>query len=264
MIQSIPQTILLSKPHPWGKNLGRAVCKSLIFSYNNDANDYFDIVYDHQPFQEPQFDNTSQVSQATQDGQHDDIIVEPTATTPTEPVDTLQAVIQDSTATNPSLSTQQRDPKAKDGIHAEINEDNIIPTEHDDTRPGTQRYNMRPKVDPKKPRDFTSKFGFAFYQLSKTEEIKPRFPVDLTRKFGFVFTQMSAREGLKRFGERASNALIAEWIQLDHLQVFKGVLFASVTPEQRKRALRLVHLIKEKRCGKIKGRTCADGRKQRD
>ena len=33
---------------------------------------------------------------------------------------------------------------------------------------------------------------------------------------------------------------------------------------QRQRALRLLQLIKLKRCGKVKGRTCADGRKQRN
>ena len=37
----------------------------------------------------------------------------------------------------------------------------------------------------------------------------------------------------------------------------------SLTKQQKRDALRVVNLIKEKRCGKIKGRTCADGRPQR-
>ena len=74
---------------------------------------------------------------------------------------------------------------------------------------------------------------------------------------------MSANEGLKRFGEKAADALIKEWKQLDELDVFEGMFFNQLTSEDRSKALRLVQLIKEKRCGKIKGRTCADGRKQR-
>ena len=50
---------------------------------------------------------------------------------------------------------------------------------------------------------------------------------------------------------------------MDKLEVFEGAYFNGVTREHRRKALRLVQLIKKKRCGKIKGRTCADGRKQR-
>ena len=37
----------------------------------------------------------------------------------------------------------------------------------------------------------------------------------------------------------------------------------DLTTEVRAQALHCINLIKEKRCGKIKGRTCADGRLQR-
>ena len=36
-----------------------------------------------------------------------------------------------------------------------------------------------------------------------------------------------------------------------------------LTPEEKKQALEAVNLIKEKRDGKVKGRTCANGKKQR-
>ena len=75
--------------------------------------------------------------------------------------------------------------------------------------------------------------------------------------------QISAKEGLNRFGERAANVLKAEWIQLDRLDVVQGVYYLTLTKLQRQQALRLVQLIKLKRCGKVKGRICADGRKQR-
>jgi hypothetical protein len=38
----------------------------------------------------------------------------------------------------------------------------------------------------------------------------------------------------------------------------------DLTAEERKGALRYLMFLKEKRCGTIKGRGCADGRKQRD
>jgi hypothetical protein len=91
----------------------------------------------------------------------------------------------------------------------------------------------------------------------------PSLPWNYNHRFNFAFNQMSAKEGLRKFGEKAAEALIKEWKQLDEKNVFHGLYFHETTPEQRKQALHLVQLIKEKRCGKIKGRTCADGRKQR-
>jgi hypothetical protein len=44
---------------------------------------------------------------------------------------------------------------------------------------------------------------------------------------------------------------------------FKPRSFESLTPIERKKALRSITLIKEKRCGRIKGRIVADGRSQR-
>jgi hypothetical protein len=76
-------------------------------------------------------------------------------------------------------------------------------------------------------------------------------------------TQMTAKEGLKRFGKDAEDALLVEWKQLDNLKVYSGVHWNDLTPEERSRALRLVQLLKLKRCGRLRGRTCADGRKQR-
>ena len=37
----------------------------------------------------------------------------------------------------------------------------------------------------------------------------------------------------------------------------------QLTPEMKRKALRVINVIKKKRCGKIKGRTCADGSSQR-
>jgi hypothetical protein len=73
---------------------------------------------------------------------------------------------------------------------------------------------------------------------------------------------MSAKRGLKMFGEEAANAIITEFTQLHNKKVFEGRHFNDMTPEEKKGALRAITVIKEKQCGKIKGRTVADGRSQ--
>jgi hypothetical protein len=79
---------------------------------------------------------------------------------------------------------------------------------------------------------------------------------------------MSAKEGIKRFGEKAIAALFKEYKQLDEGAMKGKPVLAPINPdtlsyEQRKQALYAVNLIKEKRCGKIKGRTCADSSRQK-
>ena len=50
---------------------------------------------------------------------------------------------------------------------------------------------------------------------------------------------------------------------MDTLSVFKGRIYDSLSDSDRKGALRTVQLIKEKKDGRIKGRTCVNGSRQR-
>ena len=75
---------------------------------------------------------------------------------------------------------------------------------------------------------------------------------------------MSARKGLKFYGERAADVIVTEFKQLHDQEVFEPIKWNSLTSLQRKGVLRAITLIKEKRSGKIKGRTVADGRPRRD
>ena len=81
--------------------------------------------------------------------------------------------------------------------------------------------------------------------------------------FAIALTQMSASRGIKKFGQRAIDALATEWEQLDTLSVFKGRDYDSLSKQDRCSALKTVQLIKEKKDGKIKGRTCVNGSRQR-
>ncbi|KAG7353502.1 hypothetical protein IV203_002857 [Nitzschia inconspicua] len=78
-----------------------------------------------------------------------------------------------------------------------------------------------------------------------------------------TLTQMTANKGVKLFGAAGEQAIEKELRQLLTRDVMHGVDSQTLTREQRRAALRYLMFLKEKRCGTIKGRGCADGRKQR-
>ena len=75
--------------------------------------------------------------------------------------------------------------------------------------------------------------------------------------------QMSLKAGLRTFGDDGLKAVEKEIRQLHDRDEMKPVHKSDLTAEQRREALAYLMFLKRKRCGKIKGRGCADGRKQR-
>ena len=78
------------------------------------------------------------------------------------------------------------------------------------------------------------------------------------------FAQMSAKKGIKTFGKRAVAAMLKEYQQLDDMTVFGAHDPSTMSKPEKSQSLRAINLVNEKRCGKIKGRTCVDRRPQRD
>ena len=74
---------------------------------------------------------------------------------------------------------------------------------------------------------------------------------------------MSAKDGIAKHGQDAIMALFKEFSQLHNKKVFKAIKASDLSKKQKRDALYALNLIKEKRNGEIKGRTVADGRKQR-
>lgn len=74
---------------------------------------------------------------------------------------------------------------------------------------------------------------------------------------------MSASAGIKKHGQIAVEALFKEFMQFQDKEVFAPMAPKDLTRAIKKAALRAVNLIKEKRSGTVKGRSCADGSKQR-
>ena len=65
------------------------------------------------------------------------------------------------------------------------------------------------------------------------------------------------------FGKAGADAVVEEMKQLDYRQCIKPTVASELTREEKRRALKYLMYLKQKRCGRIKGRGCADGRKQR-
>ena len=79
---------------------------------------------------------------------------------------------------------------------------------------------------------------------------------------------MNARKGIKMFGEKAVAAILKEFKQLNEgafpgKPVVEPIEYKSLSPQEIRMAMEAVNLIKEKRNGVIKGRTCANGSLQR-
>jgi hypothetical protein len=73
---------------------------------------------------------------------------------------------------------------------------------------------------------------------------------------------MSLKRGLKQFGKDGADAVVKELRQLDYLDVIDPVNSRKLSREEWQKALSYHMYLKEKRCGRIKPRGCADGRKQ--
>jgi hypothetical protein len=74
--------------------------------------------------------------------------------------------------------------------------------------------------------------------------------------------QMSMRKGLLMFGGTGVDAVKKEMMQLHDHGTIKPKHTKDLTPEEKDQALAYLMFLKCKRCGKVKGRGCANGRKQ--
>ena len=76
-------------------------------------------------------------------------------------------------------------------------------------------------------------------------------------------TQMSAKKGIHNHGNKAIQCILKEFTQLYGKKVVGHLNPDTLSLEEKMKVLREITLIKEKRCGRLNDRTCADGHKQR-
>jgi Reverse transcriptase (RNA-dependent DNA polymerase)/Zinc knuckle len=160
----------------------------------------------------------------------------------------------------PEPGDDANDDDAPAGTNDNAVNDNIVPAGHGyHLRDRTTRYGgFNAAMDnPHDGRSYYPPVQLPPVQLTQTgESVKKRL-------FGFVMTQMTAKAGIKKYGKAAEAALIQEFGQLEHQNVYEPIHPKLLTRAQRRGALRAINLIKEKRDGKLKGRTVADGSTQR-
>jgi hypothetical protein len=98
--------------------------------------------------------------------------------------------------------------------------------------------------------------------------LRPRKPRDYSHLYmtldSTAMTQHGIKRGLKVFGEAGTHAVLQELKQLHDRKVVEPKTFHDLSCKERNDSLRYLMFLKEKRCGLIKGRGCADGRKQRE
>jgi hypothetical protein len=139
---------------------------------------------------------------------------------------------------NTSESGSNTSDSDDDEIHSEIADEDVY---HPDTMtPSVQRtYGLRPR----KPRDFSHRHAMVIHH---------------------AMTQYSVKSGLRKFKEKGEKAVSQELLQLHMRNTFAPQYSTKLTPGQKSAALESMMFLKEKRDGIIKGRACADGRKQRE
>lgn len=126
----------------------------------------------------------------------------------------------------------------------------------------TGRHNLRPRRKANYDASLCSQTGHV---------VAPRF--DATRLaaheacleplFNVVLTQYGVQRGLKKFGKDGDEAVKAEMLQLHSREVMEPKSGESLSDKNKSDALSYLMFLKKKRDGTIKGRGCADGRKQR-
>ena len=108
------------------------------------------------------------------------------------------------------------------------------------------------------------KFGGGKYDTqfaTSTREKKKYFIHDMHKlAVDVTLTEMTAKKDIKKHGEIAVAAIYKEYTQLEYMKVMGALNPDSLTISQKKGALRAINLIKEKRSGKLKGRTFTDER----
>ena len=78
-----------------------------------------------------------------------------------------------------------------------------------------------------------------------------------------IIQVFSLLAGIRKFGDRGLDAAVKEIAQLHGRDCFKPINIDELSHKERRDAMDALIFITEKRSGKVKARTVADGRKQR-
>ena len=101
------------------------------------------------------------------------------------------------------------------------------------------RYNLREN----RSRDYSHRFDdHQNVSMGNTEKKLPEGRDEMHKYIvGHMMTQMTANAGIKKHGDKAVEALLAEFCQLDDKSVFKPLKAESMTGQQKRDALRAIN-----------------------
>jgi hypothetical protein len=167
--------------------------------------------------------------------------------------------VQIDTKTNEDENEQQTTGVETTGVDDDDDEEFEYDVDPEDTRRRSSRSN-KGKTAPK------SYDKYLLFSHAKEENDCKPIPRDEWDEyaFGIALQQYSIKAGLKKFGEKGKAAVTKELKQLHDMVTFFPIDPATVTKEQRSKAIASLMFLKEKRNGDVKGRACADGRPQRE
>lgn len=135
-----------------------------------------------------------------------------------------------------------------EGVEDESDSDSLVPVENvEDEMDRIYGPRGREGLRQRKPRNYDHLYPGSEYDMCQ-----------------YAFSQYSMNAGLKRFGEKGTEAVLRELKQLHDRSVMEPKLARDMTREDKRKALSYLMFLKEKKNGVIKGRGCADGRKQRE
>ena len=101
--------------------------------------------------------------------------------------------------------------------------------------------------------------------LNKGESVVMEYILEIKAEdVGIMLAQYSLKVGLKKFKEKGVTATYSEIKQLHNMETFFPRHRRLLTREERVRVLSSLIFLKEKRDGRIKGRTCVNGAPQRE
>jgi hypothetical protein len=128
--------------------------------------------------------------------------------------------------------------------------------------------NVETVEDDEDDHDLESEMDAKYGQRQHEHGLRPRRrPTDYNHAHAqlenIVMTQYSVKKGLKVFGKAGAEAVVSEMQQLHEREVLKPKAAAMMTTDEKRKSLHYLMFLKKKRCGRIKARGCADGRKQR-
>ena len=110
------------------------------------------------------------------------------------------------------------------------------------------------------PERLASVAHYIMMHYAEKESVKKKRKKKYTPKAG----QYSLEAGLKHFGERGETAVSKELKQFNVYDVFEPLYANELSQEEKSKALTSLIFLKEKRDGKVKARSCANGSVQRE